>query len=729
MTALGILITLLSLLVTLILGLVVLLRDPRQQYARAFAAMCGSIVVWVLANQATNDPTGQLNVINMANKLAFVGGYATIFFGLLFTYHFPSERAVSLNERLVVGMMAVISFTISLLEPVVGLAIYRGGQVHFVSGEWIMLYVVMFIATLGFVCRNLIEGNARRRSRVQQMQARLILGAFVASAVIGLTFNVIIPYFAQSWLTTMYGPLSILILVGLISYTIVRHRLFDIRLAVVRGVAYVLSIATLGLLYVSLAYGVTRVLFPDGVASIWVDAALALALAFIFQPVSGFFNRVTDRIFYRDSYKPDELYTRLNKVLTSTTQLHDLLVRGSVLLGEALKAEQISFFVYQSNGHPLSVGSRHHLKPTVADMRALDVYVKEQEDHRLITTEELPSRHPVRRLLVGYRIVLVMPLLQREQVVGYLLLGDKRSGVYTRQDIRVLETVADELVIAIQNAAAVEEIRNLNANLQQRIDAATEELRTSNDQLRSLDVAKDEFVSMASHQLRTPLTSVKGYISMVLEGDGGKVTKVQKQLLSEAFVSSERMVHLINDFLNVSRVQTGKFMIERHEVDLVKVVRQEVDQLRRTAESRDLTLKADLPKQAIRLQLDEGKIRQVIMNFIDNALYYSRPDTEIVVSLKTDKKEVRLEVIDHGIGVPAAQQAGLFTKFFRADNARTQRPDGTGVGLYLAKMVIDGHGGKLIFSSKEGVGSTFGFKLPLETSQSDDADKTDHKQA
>ncbi len=180
------------------------------------------------------------------------------------------------------------------------------------------------------------------------------------------------------------------------------------------------------------------------------------------------------------------------------------------------------------------------------------------------------------------------------------------------------------------------------------------------------------------------------------------------------------MVHLINDFLNVSRVQTGKFMIDRRSVDLVKIVKQEIRSLETTAESRDLTLKLTAPPNPVLVQIDEGKIRQVIMNFIDNSLFYSRPNTDVLVTLRVFPNEIKFEVSDQGIGVPAKQQAKLFTKFFRADNARTQRPDGTGVGLYLAKMVVDGHGGKVIFASKEGQGSTFGFSLPLEHSNDTD---------
>ncbi len=508
-----------------------------------------------------------------------------------------------------------------------------------------------------------------------------------------------------------------------------RRRLFDIRLTIVRALTYLLAVMTMMVLYAALLFIATRaVLVTDTVLPQWAYLLTTLIVAFVFHPAVRFYNRLLADMLYTGSYSADEFYTSLHRVLTTTVKLHDLLAGAARVIGANLKADHISFFVYQSNGHPLSVGSKGHVRPTVYDMHMLDAYLQSTDATRILLTDDVPPRHDIHRLLVGYHVALTVPLVQGGSIIGYLLLGKKRQGTYTRQDVRVLEKAADELAIAVQNAASVEEVRKLNANLQQRIDAATVELRASNEQLRSLDIAKDEFVSMASHQLRTPLTSVKGYISMVLEGDGGRVTKVQKQLLSEAFASSERMVHLINDFLNVSRVQTGKFMIDRHEVDLAKVVRQEVELLKRTAETRGLTLKTKLPPKPVKLQLDEGKIRQVIMNFIDNAIYYSRPGTDIVVALEVTTKEVRLEVVDKGIGVPTAQQAGLFTKFFRADNARTQRPDGTGVGLYLAKMVIDGHDGKIIFSSKEGVGSTFGFRLPLKESAGQDADDADHQQ-
>ena len=414
-----------------------------------------------------------------------------------------------------------------------------------------------------------------------------------------------------------------------------------------------------------------------------------------------------------------DFHLKLITILTSSVAIRDLLERVASEIQSISGASQVFFFVYKPDGHYVSSGTKGHLRPTASDCHLLESYFY-RTGRTSARTRGLHDEGETRRLLKSYRVDFVMPLVRADQIIGFIFLGPKKKGLYTSYDIGMVYDIKNELAIAVQNAASLEAVKELNASLQQRIESATDELRTSNEQLRGLDVAKDEFVSMASHQLRTPLTSVKGYISMVLEGDAGRVTKMQKQFLGEALTSSERMVHLINDFLNVSRVQTGKFMIERHSVDLAKVIKQEVKALQTTAESRGLSLTVEVPPKPVVMNIDEGKVRQVIMNFIDNALYYSKPGTDIRVSLRVFPREVKLEVIDHGIGVPHAQQAHLFTKFFRADNARTQRPDGTGVGLYLAKMVIDGHHGKLIFSSKEGVGSTFGFMLPLE--QPDDAD-------
>jgi signal transduction histidine kinase len=169
------------------------------------------------------------------------------------------------------------------------------------------------------------------------------------------------------------------------------------------------------------------------------------------------------------------------------------------------------------------------------------------------------------------------------------------------------------------------------------------------------------------------------------------------------------MVYLIADLLNVSRLKTGKFIIDPTPVNLAEVVGQELGQLEETAAARSLELTYDKPKDFPLLMLDDTKIRQVIMNFVDNAIYYTPPKGRIDVQLLDNGNTIELRVTDNGIGVPKSEQPHLFTKFYRAGNARKARPDGTGLGLFMAKKVVVAQEGSIIFESKEGKGSTFGF--------------------
>ena len=293
----------------------------------------------------------------------------------------------------------------------------------------------------------------------------------------------------------------------------------------------------------------------------------------------------------------------------------------------------------------------------------------------------------------------IVKLQARRHLVGVLVVGFmNEADQIDKSDTTLLDRVSDSIGVALDNKLLFEENQDV-----------LKQLQVSNAKLKALDEAKDEFISMASHQLRTPLTSIKGYLSMVVDGDAGAISETQRSMLKQAFFSSQRMVYLISDLLNVSRLKTGTFVIECIPVNLSKMVDEEVQQLRDTAQNRDLILKYTPPKNFPMLMLDETKTRQVIMNFIDNAIYYTPTGGQIKVELVENNHSVELRVIDDGMGVPKSEQPHLFTKFYRAGNARQARPDGTGLGLYMAKKVIVSEGGSILFESTEGKGSTFGF--------------------
>jgi len=703
------------------LGIVVLMRNWRLLVNRVFFVLTITVGLWDIGIGAFILVDSEIAAFAWA-KLFYASALLLVLLLVYFAQAFPNEKRLPLKSSILFAVPVAVLVTLIyiwpgfILETIYVTDLGRGVAVNQVQ---YFVYGLVIIAYFGVSLLTLFT-KSRKLNGTYRIQAWWFFVAGTITAAVGLWFDLILPHWLGDYSLVWVGPLATTLFAVWCAINIIRYGLFDIRQATMRAIAYTLTILTLATIYFILAFVITDVFLriqPDnsGAVSV-VNVSVALVLAFIFQPIKRFFDRVTNFVFYRDTYNPNEFFARLTHTLSTMTDLSTLLHYASSEISKTLKASFGAFFVYRTDKRPLYASTVRSKIIPLEDAKALDAYVTTHGSNILITTE-ISDEHDgkaIRRLLVGHRITLALPLKQDDSIIGYFFLGEHLSSEYTRGDIGALKTIVDALVIAIENALSIQEVRELNDTLQQRIDNATSELRRSNAQLQRLDKAKDDFISMASHQLRTPLTSIKGYISMVREGDAGKITKTQDQLLGQAFTSSERMVHLINDFLNVSRLQTGKFLIDKRPVNLAKVIEQELDSLVTNAKSRNLSFVYTPPKDFPLLNLDEDKMRQVIMNFSDNAMYYSTEGTKVHVKLALDKKCATFTVKDSGIGVPRSEQSQLFNKFYRASNARKQRPDGTGVGLYLAKKVIDAHAGTVVFESVEGKGSTFGFKLSLD---------------
>lgn len=710
-----IVLSMLSGLVAFILTALVLQGARHKAERMTFALFTASMGAWAFfvgLFLLTDNPMIASWSVTLYYIFAALLAYGLLAFSLAYSANQRTQsRQAALYVVLALPIVCLIG-SVLLPDALITSIDITNGRVVGLNNSMYILYCLVFIIYACMALRYLLLSMKNRKNRGQHN--RLIVVVICFCLPIASYFNLILPLLG-SYLYIGVGPVFVLPVALVFFYAIVRHSLFDIRLAMVRSVAYSFILTSLIAAYFGLALLVSVMVqgaFLDSTQLV-ISFGLALLLTLMFQPIKQFYDRFTSRVFYRNDYDSDEFYSRLNQKLSTPSDLQGLLESASAEIGQTMHAEQSFFFVWYGSKQHMAAGSKHHERLTLDEIATLDRHVMEVGDGTIITALSLET-DAVSSILSRHKIAITLPLVFNNVVLGYAFLGDRHTGNYSHRDIRVLETAADTLLIAVQNALSVQEVKELNETLQQRIDEATKELRTSNAQLQRLDEAKDEFVSMASHQLRTPLTSVKGYISMVLEGDAGKISDMQRHLLNEAFTSSERMVHLINDFLNVSRLQTGKFMVDRRAIDLAKVTGQEVESLKTTASARDLKLKYRKPSHFPILYIDEGKIRQVIMNFIDNAIYYSSEFSTITIELGVEDGNAILKVHNDGIGVPESEQAHLFTKFFRATNARKQRPDGTGVGLFLAKKVITSHGGSMVFESVPNEGTTFGFRLPIK---------------
>ena len=554
----------------------------------------------------------------------------------------------------------------------------------------------------------------RKSDSIRRKQVAIYMTGLLVSSIPGFVVDLLLPALGD-YRYVWVGPVAIILFLFAIMYSIVKYRLMDVKTAVARSVSYMLLLIALAVVYVISAYIISIVIFQrtltiDSRVN-FMNMILAILLAFLYQPIKKFFNKLTDRVFYYGEYDADTFAREISKILTYTADLQLLTRRVGNYIASSLKAEKVAFCIPEKGIYGRT--GRRRLSVVEEDVRRImDYYYKYCSFPEVILANQVKDPE-LKKLLDIHRTKIVIPLLHQNQETGILFLGEHKSLGYSSRDIEMLESIAGELAVSIRNSLSMEEINELNKSLQRRIEEATKELRFSNRQLQRLDEAKNEFISMASHQLRTPLTSIKGYLDMILEGDLGKISPTQRAVLREAFSSSERMVRLINDFLNVSRLQTGKFTIDKQSVDIAQILRDEVSLLKVVADQRSVEMVLKVDKKIPSLAVDSEKIRQVMLNMIDNAIYYSSPHKKVVITLKSSGKMIEFSVKDSGIGVPKSEQANLFGKFFRGTNAKKRRPDGTGVGLFLAKKVILSHDGEMIFESEEGKGSTFGFKLPV----------------
>ena len=235
---------------------------------------------------------------------------------------------------------------------------------------------------------------------------------------------------------------------------------------------------------------------------------------------------------------------------------------------------------------------------------------------------------------------------------------------------------------------------------------------------KEIDKAKTEFVSLASHQLRTPLSTVNWYAEMLLAGDVGELAGKQRKYLEEVYSSNQRMVELVNALLDVSSLELGTFVIEPEPTDICKLAENVIDEQKPQINSKKIRFSFYCDKNISIIKADPKLLRMVLQNILSNAVKYTPEGGKIKLSLSRESDgDLLLKVSDTGYGIPKHQQDKIFTKLFRADNVRDKDTDGTGLGLYIVKSVVENSGGKVWFESSSvgrKKGTIFYITLPLE---------------
>jgi signal transduction histidine kinase len=294
----------------------------------------------------------------------------------------------------------------------------------------------------------------------------------------------------------------------------------------------------------------------------------------------------------------------------------------------------------------------------------------------------------------GYRTLLGVPLMREGAAVGALLLGRTAPRAFTSPQIELLETFADQAVIAIENVRLFDEIQ---------------------DKSRQLEIAsqhKSQFLANMSHELRTPLNAILGYSELMADGAYGEPSEKMLGVLKRLESNGKHLLGLINDVLDLSKIEAGQLVLELSDYsiqDIVQTVRSTLEPL---ATDKKLGFRVEVASQLPPGRGDGRRLTQVLINLVGNGIKFTDAG-EVVIKAEAADGSFHLSVRDTGPGISAVDQAKLFQEFQQADNAITRKKGGTGLGLAISKRIVEMHGGKIWVESQVGQGSTFAFTLPV----------------
>jgi signal transduction histidine kinase len=298
--------------------------------------------------------------------------------------------------------------------------------------------------------------------------------------------------------------------------------------------------------------------------------------------------------------------------------------------------------------------------------------------------------------------LIVVPIIVKGRILGVLGTSIAHPGrQFTQADLRLAMALADRAALAIENSRLYTQERRLR-----------QELEDLNQKVQEANRLKTEFVTVVTHELRSPLASIAGYLDLLLEEEGREGAEAREAYLQIVKRNADRLLELINDLLDLARLEAGKLELKRSPLDLAGLIQEVSGALRPQIEGKGQHLHLDLAAPLPVVTGDPERLTQILLNLVSNAHKYTPQGGSITVATRAERAGVCIAVQDTGIGLSSEEQQQLFTKFFRAQHPRVQEAGGTGLGLAIARALVELHGGTLTVVSAPGQGSTFNVTLP-----------------
>ena len=702
----------------------------QQRIHYIWGLFCISVFLWGLGGYriATNH---NIDVADFWWRITHVGVIAIPILFTHFVYEFLNLKRrwfIILNYILGAGFL-IANFTDGLF---IANMRWVFNQFYYDSppGPLYPIFTVFFFGLVLYSHFELWKAYKVSQGIIRQQIKYFFFGMAVSFAGGGLSF---LPVYNIDFYP--YFNLTTFLYTVIVGFAILRYRLLDIRVIIRRVFIYAsLAMFSYGFFYFMVWIFENFLGGSFSKASLISGIFIAPTFLFIFYKLNDLFQSTANKYFFVSLYNYQKTISQLTEklnYLTNLSQIIDLITttlqsamqldRAGILLAtEKNKQSPTDYKIAKVAG--FSEANINQLTKSNLLLNYL------QRNKRPLFIDELtylarnahsPSEQigfeQLKNDMKKIEVSVCVPFMSGNKLNSILILGTKISGdAYTKEDFELLRSLSLQAGIAIQNSLLYQEVQDFSQHLQEKVDDQTKELKGANERLKELDKLKDDFVSIASHELRTPMTVIKSYLWMALNKK--KMSADLRKYLDRSRLAVDRLINLVNNMLNVSRIESGRIALQVGDVNLVELAQEIFEEVEAKAKEIQLSLKIVEPKKVPVAFCDKEKIREVFLNFISNAMKFTPPHGTITISFAIQEPFVKTSVTDTGNGIAPEDLKKLFTKFGKIQNSYSGMAEarGTGLGLYISKSIVALHHGNVDVQS-EGVsrGSTFSFTLPL----------------
>ncbi len=693
----------------IVVGVFTFNHKPNSYTHRFFLALTFSSAAWGIANYSSLHQISSTETLDSIRWVMFFAVLYALF--LFFTVHtFPQNR-ILLKKSLLTFLIVWSAIVLFLTRTSLIFSSIRGigKDATPVPGPAITIFAV----TTGLLVLSsmyLLVKRYRVSRGMQRAQLQYLIVGVIGSAFLTFMTNFVLVVAFNNMSLLFLGPTYTLIFTAATAYAIVAHRLFDIRIIIRRTVVYSgLLLFTLGT-YSMVVFFFTTI-FGSGTVldakTFVANMVAALFIALGFEPLRRWLTTVTDKYLFKGEYEPQAVLAKLSQQLAGSSDLAQVMQSLITLIKAELRLSHAGVITFNQTEKGIEIKQVFQIgyaDPSILQLPSgsslLESFV---ENPQILIADEMrheydgksdakgravSTLHSLLKNIDDLKIAIALPIKIGAKTIGVFMVGEKLSGdAFSSNEVEFLTIVANQTANAIEKARFWEE-----------------------------DQMKSEFVSIASHELLTPTAAIKGYLSMILDDDMGKVDTKARQFLVKVSTSADRLANLVEDLLNVSRIESGRLKVIKREFSFADLVSRATEELQVNAKKKSLDLSFVAPAKSLPNAFgDPNHIYRVLINFIGNSIKYTSKGWVKCYVAETDNKQLMFKVADSGVGIPKDMINHLFVKFNRADRKDIAGIQGTGLGLYISKKIIELMGGQVAVESEVGKGSTFTFTVPMTT--------------